>query len=407
MTPPPRRLLVLLVAIFVCALTVRVAATAVLQGLSSPPKREANSDQYDYELFAAQMAAGHGYSFAPGVPTASRPPGTSFVLYPLYALIGHSYLAGRILFCVLSAATCVLAWWAAYPVFGHRVGVLAAAIVAAYPGHFYYAMHFLSETPTAFALALACGLSVRSGTRAPGARDALSGAAWGFAVLTRPNFVLALGFVALAQARRTVGWRSRVLRIALLGVGSAVVVVPWVVRNQVVFGKPTVCTVVGGFTFWGANNRAAYEDPANVGYWMTTSDLQTPQELLVGSEVEREAAAWEYGKRYAREHADQLPRIVLHRVGRVVFAYSESSNRVADLALRVSWLLLLPFVAVGLWRARGVAGSAEFAAPLLATLATAVVFYGCGRFRDACAPQLAVFAAVGMLTLWKRGEPRP
>jgi hypothetical protein len=62
----------------------------------------------------------------------------------------------------------------------------------------------------------------------------------------------------------------------------------------------------------------------------------------------------------------------------------------------------LPFVGIGLWRVRRVPATAVFAAPLVATLATAVVFYGCGRFRDACAPQLAAFAAVGLLAALDR-----
>src|SRR5262245_27575551 len=214
--------------IFLAAFALRLLLTAMMIGLNAPPNGDANPDQVDYEMFAAQMAACKGFSWESGEPTASRPPGTSFVLYPIYLAFGHSYLAARIWFCLHSAVTVVATWWAAYPGFGHKTGLVAAAIVAVYPGHFYYALHFLSEVPSALALAVATGLAVRTMDRPPGWRDLLHAAVWGFAILARPNFILAFGLVASVSLLRTAGWRQRGLRLALLALGSGLVVGPWV-----------------------------------------------------------------------------------------------------------------------------------------------------------------------------------
>src|ERR671924_1661172 len=66
-----------LTLIFVLAFALRIGVTITFQGLSSPPKYEAQPDQVEYEQLAFNLSTGRGYSTPTGRLTAHRPPGTS------------------------------------------------------------------------------------------------------------------------------------------------------------------------------------------------------------------------------------------------------------------------------------------------------------------------------------------
>jgi 4-amino-4-deoxy-L-arabinose transferase-like glycosyltransferase len=406
-----RRWVLFHVAIFLLALAVRLSLAAAFVGLSAPAKGAANPDQLDYELLAHHVSSGAGFALTPGEPSACRPPGTPFILVPVYAVFGHSYLAARIWFCLLSAACCPVAGWLAQRLVSPAGGVLAAAWLAVYPGHAYYAMHFLSETPTTLLTALAIALHVGRRGQPAGLSDVLTGLVWGLAILVRPNLAVAAGLaLLLVVVDSTAAWRSRLWKAALIAAPAALVVGPWVIRNAVVMGKPGVCTIVGGYTFWGAYNARVADTPKLRGYWVAASAMIDADHPLTGTEVEREKKAWEYGWTFVRARPDSLPAMKLHALLRVVWAYEEADNRTVDRAFRLSWISSLPFVLIGLVRlARRTPWETLYLlTPLMVVLVTVAMFYGCSRFRDAAAPILAVFAAAGVvsvseLLLRKRG----
>jgi hypothetical protein len=405
-----RHLVLLHVIVFALAIAVRLGLTALLVGLSAPPKGEANPDQVDYELLAYHLSTGDGFVLEPGQPSGCRPPGTPFFLAPVYAAFGRSYFAGRVWFCLLSAACCPVVGWIAHRLAGPWTGLLAAAWLAVYPGHAYYAIHFLSETPTTLLTALAVALQIGGLRRPAGWLDLLAGLVWGLGILVRPNLAVAAGCaVLITLTARTGGWRFRIPKAMLIASAAVLVVGPWLARNSAVMGKPGICTIVGGFTFWGAYNPRVADDPDLKGSWVAASTMVDDEHPLTGTEVEREALAWKYGLTFIRAHPDQLPAMKLHALLRVLWAYREAGNRTADLAFRTGWILSLPFVAIGLvlLARRMPLETLQLLTPLVAVLVTAVVFYGCARFRDGAAPVLAVFAAVGVAAVSERVFGRP
>ncbi len=56
-------------------------------------------------------------------------------------------------------------------------------------------------------------------------------------------------------------------------------------------GKPTVCAIAGGFTFWGSNNPIVAADPMITGYWIPTDRPVDAAHPFNGDEVHREATA--------------------------------------------------------------------------------------------------------------------
>ncbi len=390
------------------ALTLRVGCTAFFVGLNAPPKVEANPDQLDYDVFAWRMATGKGYSWENGQPTAARPPGTSFTLLPVYWLFGHSYLAARLWFCLLSALTCTAIAWAATYSFGPAVALLAALGLAIYPGHFYYSMHLLSEIPYTLWLALGVGCAVRALDRAGGRRYAFAtGVCWALAALARPQIILA---VPVAIVCVLCLWRRRragqATVYALMAIGMMIALAPWLIRNNMVFGRPALSTLNGGYTFWGANNELVLNNPKIRGFWVPVADLLDADHPLTGAEPERDAAAYRYARVFLQEHWRQVPQLCVYKLWWLVKPFEETQNKAVYWAFALSWLVLAPLALVGIvpavrWKPLA---ALVFCVPILATIAAVLAFHGSIRFRDSLTPVLMVFAAATLVRLRGRGE---
>ncbi len=391
-----RRFLVSLFAIAVCAFALRVGVAAHFQGLSAPPDASSNPDQIDYERFGWNLADGRGYTLASGLPTARRPPGTSFALLVPYVVAGRSFAAARLWFCLLSAATCLCTGLIAAELFGGAAGVVAAAALALDPAHFYYAMHFLSEVPYGFAISLTVLLVVRWLQRGPSwPLAAGAGLAFGFALLTRPQVLFAGPLALLAFAcTRPLRQATRARQVALAAALAAAVVVPWLVRNRIEVGRTTISTI-GGFTFWGANNAVIAAQPGAIGSWMPVYTLIDRAHPLDGTEVENDRAAWSYGIDYLRSHPGEVPRLLLMKVVRHFSAFPRTDNLAVRWSMALAWIATAPLLLAGCALAlrRRVGGLLPALLPCVSTLLTALVFYGSIRFRDADAALFVIPAA--------------
>jgi len=395
-----------LAAAFVLALLLRVGMTATFQGLNSPPDYDANPDQADYELFAFNLSQGKGYCLSPGTPSACRPPGTALTLLPAYAAVGRSFFCGRLWMCLLSAATCVATAEVARHSFGPATAILSAFWLSVYPGHFYYAMHFLSEVPFCLLLTLACGFTIPYLKRGGWTLGTVAGVLWGLAVLTRPQILimaplgLLFAFLTPASIRWTTLGRA-LYTTALVGI----VLAPWIARNAMVMGKPTVCTIVGGYGFWLGNNELVADSPKYWGTCAVISDLVDVEHPLSGSEVEREELAWQYGKQFITSHPDRMPLLCLGKLWRFVSPLSDTPNVAVFWSFAIAWSVTLPLAVFGVIAAffHEPSSAAVLLLPVLAMLATTIVFYGLDRYRDSLSPVFVIFACYGVVDLWKRG----
>jgi len=411
---------VAVVGVFVLAFGVRFALASAFVGLGAPPDASANPDQLEFEAIAWEVAQGHGYVLPTAEPTARRAVGAVGTMVPPYLVAGRSYTAGRVWLVLLSSATCLCCVWIGALGFGRGVGLLAGVALALYPGHAYYAMHFVSEGPFAFWLALAAALSLHGLKHGWRWRHVLAGAAWGCAILTKPQFVLllpgVLGLVAavkIAALLRGAGASPALRSNAAISKNAkaspipaalitclAVVafVTPWIVRNHTVMGTPGLSTIVG-HTLWGSNNEVVLHEPEHRGLWVRTSDLE--RELvhpLPQGESAANDAATGYAVAFAKSHKGELPGMALSKLGRLVAPWPVTENRAVRWAEALAWLAIAPFALVGMWRwwRSNRAWACVLLAPIAVTLMVTVVFYGSVRFRNALAPLLVVCAAAGV-----------
>ncbi|HEX3668504.1 MAG TPA: hypothetical protein VHY55_05045, partial [Acidimicrobiia bacterium] len=195
------------------------------------------SDANHYQAIASAFANGDGISapfpFTYLHPTAVRPPLYPALLGAFYWVAGVHVGVGQLVNVALGSAVVVLAAMLGAHIAGYRAGVAAGIAVGVYPPLLANDVVLLSE-PLSLALLLAMILLLVRG------RPAWAGAACGLLVLTRPSAQLFVVAVAAWLVWRS-GWRAA----ARFGAVTIVVVAPWLVRNWVLVGAPTIVTSNG------------------------------------------------------------------------------------------------------------------------------------------------------------------
>lgn len=230
-------------------------------------------DSGGYLAIAANLLAGRGYSIAaeaPFEPTMFREP-----LYPLFLaaasmLPGSTVVAAQILQIVLAALTCLLAVQLAVGVGASRHVALGAGWLAAlHPTFAVYSGYILSEVLSAFVLTLGLLALVHGWRRGRNAFFVAAGVMLGASVLCKAALILlplCLACVfAILKTRlaaryfsprsnagvlsmlpsRDASWIGALLMLSTV----ALVVAPWSVRNNAVFGSFNVA-VRGGESLW-------------------------------------------------------------------------------------------------------------------------------------------------------------
>ena len=188
-------------------------------------------DEQDYVALARSLHHEGAYALGDGVPTAYRPPGYAFVLAGASRL-SDSVTAYRLLNVLFLTLSILLAACLVRREHGLAAGAVAAALVLLYPVNLYTAGTLYPQTLGTVGLLLlllgwqrirrgatwpACGLGILSGAM----------------VLTVPAFVFACGWIAAWSAIRR---RLGVGVLVAWGLGVAVLMAPWAVRNYGALG---------------------------------------------------------------------------------------------------------------------------------------------------------------------------
>jgi 4-amino-4-deoxy-L-arabinose transferase-like glycosyltransferase len=399
------------VLICVLAFVARMGATAMFEGLGAPPNAGAMYDGVEYEALASSVVRAHEYAVVPGRPTSFRAPGFPLALAAIYAAFGdQNYVAAHVFFCLVGAALCLATYLVGRETGGEWTGVVAAAFVAVYPNLLYYSMHFASEPLFTLLLTTAVWLALRALRTGRPQPWFWSGIALGLATLVRPVAFYFFPFVALAVLwveRRTLS--AALASMAVMVGGLVIPIAPWTLRNYVVHDRYVLVASNGGSTFWGANNQLVLDDPALRGDWVSTERMAREKAVVrqIENEIDRDSAEWAYGKAFVREHLADLPRLAMYKVYALWTPASRTPNALFNLALALSYGAALPFMVAGivlLGRRRGWMRSAllMLAAPVVATTAATVIFYGSARFRSTIEPLLLVFAAYAIVVLVAR-----
>ncbi len=383
------------------------------------------ADVDDYRLLASHLVNQGTFGYGEQ-PTAFRPP-----LYPLLLVAatggGRFDPAGIALLHVAFGAATVMLTWSA----GRRLGLspefatLAGLLVAVDPILLRQSTAVMTETAAAFVAALALWCLIRASQEASIPGWVIAGGALGAAALTRPTFLVWIALVAPVCVTRPKDVRMRLrvgAAIALLA-GVAILLFPWVLRNQLRFGRPIVGTTHGGFTLLLANNASFYKH-LRTQSWFTTWDAAEFNKQWAATlprrtrhqELESQDAAYRAAWRAMRAETDMLAAAVAYRWSRLwgvlplATVEDESPGaRFARYAVAIwyiaGWLLVL--------RAALAMRSELFAPPWgyavalwLALTVVHALFWTDMRMRAPAVPSLALAAAVGASVLAGRISKR-
>jgi 4-amino-4-deoxy-L-arabinose transferase-like glycosyltransferase len=229
------------------------------------------SDEQKNLALAGNLIAGAGYALHDGRPTAIIPAGYPFWLAALRVTGLTEPWHIRLAQVALSLLTIWLVYLFAQMLFGRPAALLAAAGCAFYPYFIFLPGTILATTLYSLLLVLGTWLYVRAVTYNNNKMLFFGGIVWGWAVLTVSTAVVLAGATLvwhLGHARAS--WRTGLRQAALFLTGLLLVVLPWLMRNQLVLGHAVLATN-GGYNFWLGNNpESDLDEPCS---------LQTPREM--------------------------------------------------------------------------------------------------------------------------------
>ncbi|RLS59002.1 MAG: hypothetical protein DWH91_01350 [Planctomycetota bacterium] len=413
-------------------------AIALRLAVMGTAPQQLTMDRDLYLGLAEQIQAGNGYStpgIAPSVATAFRPP-----LYPLLlAGIPHTPWAIGGLHLLLAVG---MGWAVARAILGavgelSWGGYIAALVVAVDPLLVAYAGMPMTETLCA-ALSAVLLWRVRfvEAPRSEGASSAwvfpwrgpfVAGVWWGLCVLARPTYLapwglwLACEFLVAGFSSSTQTPMRRVARAGVcsipVAVGMFLVLAPWMIRNQMVWGKPIATTTHGGYTLWLANNPVFFQEVVDghdvtwQGESLARWQAATAQEMRVAG-INGEIAQDRWQAQRARQWIAGNPTAFLRAMGyraRSFWALSPSHSSanspilVSGVRLYYGGLWILAVLAVG--RLVQVRAWSQLVLPLSLIAGFSVVhlvYWTDTRMRAPVMPAIAVLIGAAMQTIPRR-----
>lgn len=256
------------------------------------------SDGRAYYDLAARLAGGLTFQTPKG-EWAAWPPGYPFLLLAHFKIFGVGLMAVTVANLLLFAGT-ILVVYALARRFGEGAARLAILLLALWPNLVASAGVASKEMVIVFLLPAVLLLYLRANERGGGGKAAgmrfAAGLVLGYAMLTQPGLMLLVGaFLIYEILLRTPVLRAAG-RLALLGLGMALVVLPWTWRNQRVLGVPVLVSTNGGSVFYRANN------PLATGGWIRHGERQ----LTGYDELTQDRLGYQWGKEWIREHPGQF-----------------------------------------------------------------------------------------------------
>ena len=373
-------------------------------------------DAFFYHGGANLLADGKGFisPFHPNraVKASEHPP-----LYMLYlaipSLFGfQSQLTHLIWSAILGVGTVVVIGLTGREIGGTRLGLIAAALAAAYPNMWIPDGSLMIESMAIFATAVAVYLAYRCWREPSWWRLAAVGAASGAAALSRSELILMVPFmvVPLGLMAKQLSRPQRWIGIGAGVLASLIVMAPWLVFNLTRFEKPELLTSSTGLLLAATNCddiwRSEHQSYFSIQCTYDIRRQKVPPGLDQSEEdvIYRDAAI-----RYIKGHTDLIPGVVAARVGAILGVYQPSLQIQIDGVIEgrgrtlaragmysfYAMALLSVAGAIALRRRRS-APVFPLLVPPAMVLITVVLTYASTRFRASAEVSLCILAAVAI-----------
>jgi 4-amino-4-deoxy-L-arabinose transferase-like glycosyltransferase len=425
------------------ALLFRIVFSLFVVGWDAPVR----GDEIDYVTLATHLAAGDGYTLEDGFETARRPPVYPVFLSVFAKLTGRPVAAGRIVQWLLGVLVVYLTFVATRKYFSERTALIAAILTTFNPFLIFISAYILTENLYLVLLLtfLIC-LPQRENLAGVFKRSAAGVVLLALLALTRPTgFIYTLWVLAGFLTITSSSIRRRLTRLVILALIWLIPFIPWLIRNQAVFGQPIMFTTHGGRTFYQGNNSVVRDTPRYYGGVAPLHMLPDRSRLRGLGEVEENDMTWQLGLTFLRENKKDVPAMV----GRKFIRFWRMKSDMGLSGIKSGWwwdrhsrlgrlastldvgfiyaVIVFPFFLVGLiWSlitivfTRRPDGDRPPLAPppagswparlylfhpygiIVVHTVIALVFFGSLRSRMPLEPVIAAFAAAGFLWFLKK-----
>jgi 4-amino-4-deoxy-L-arabinose transferase-like glycosyltransferase len=376
------------------------------------------------DRFATTLVEHGTFGFLPDVPSAYTQPLYGWFLAALYWLFGRSWLAVGLAQIAIAVATALAVLAIGALLRSTGTGVVAALLTTLHPYVVWHDVHVNREVLDGLLLALVVLCALLAYDDRSVAMAAVTGAVAGVAILGNARLALLPVVLAVYVAWRVrPGPRALLVGAALLA-AAAVVVAPWIARNEARVG--CVALTTDSRALWKANNLNTY-DTLDRGLWIDdvpelpgappwpelAADLTLAGQPTSVDECAQMRLYRDEVVDFWREHPDEKARLALQAT-RMLWSpipseSDESGSGLARAARRTvepAYVIALYALAlVGLFLA-----PARFVALALSLLAyntlAAMVFAGTARYRVPWDFLLALLATFTVVTAWERYRRR-
>jgi 4-amino-4-deoxy-L-arabinose transferase-like glycosyltransferase len=411
-----RRRLVLAVILAV-AFLIRLAAVLLID---VDPRVGWHYDMTWYDGVARRLLKGWGYINVTGAPTAAWPPGYPLLLVAVYSVFGPSLLAAKIANALLGTATVLLTHLIACQLGRPGVALVAAAIVALFPGLVLFSPLLLSETLFVLSFCAVLWLFLRWRERGVGSWIGLG--IWLGAI----SLVRGVGFFllpAFASTRLLEGasWRATTRCTLAAAAGILIALAPWTLRNQLRLGYPVLIASDGAFSLYVGNSPIAtgehtfsMREPLRERFGELMA-LPGPQaEVEVARAQIREALSWmaAHPHRVIAMAPAKIYHMYRNDLGAVPWMKQGLAKRLSPGARRQLhrivdgyYFAVLALALVGARHFLPRAGHGAVVLPLTVvwiTIIHAIFFFGSSRLHVPLLPVLALMAAAEMVAWAER-----
>ena len=240
----------------ILAFSLILGVVCIIEFKHSPFNQLPIIDEEAYVEWGKQIAAGEIL----GHRIFYQDPFYPYFLGGVFRIAGANYVLVRLLQVLMGTLSVAVVFWTARKLLGEKPALLAAAIMAAYRGLYFFELQLLKESMVILfsAFSYALGVAAADQPKSKGRWLGL-GLVLGLLTLLRGNYQAILPLVviwALVYDWKE-AWRERLLRAAAVGVGLALVIVPVTARNYAVGGEWVLTTSQGGANFYIGNNPLA------------------------------------------------------------------------------------------------------------------------------------------------------
>ncbi|MEE9417803.1 MAG: glycosyltransferase family 39 protein [Acidimicrobiales bacterium] len=347
--------------------------------------------------------------------SADHPP--VYTLYlAFFSLIGvRSELGHMLVSAPLGAMAAITFALLGRRVAGPKVGLIAAAFGALDPNIWPFPGFVLSETVTIPLAALVALFAYRVWDK-PSAREAAGlGLMLGLAILARAELAIisVVAIIPLMMLLRQVNLSRRVGLLAIAGLVSGLVVMPWIGYNLSRFEEPVYLSIGLDYSLVQGNCDESYSDDLLGYYWLgCQGEALEGTGLDVADQAIGSLRLREVALDYIAEHPRRAVKAVFARLGRVlgIFHPLQQVRLNSFIAGREPWLanfgvlVYYPMAALAIagttiLRRRGV-----LVLPLVGLIVTSLIAVAMTlavlRYRASAQPALAVLSAVALERGW-------